>query len=63
MSVQSVGTAVPLLDTRALLEPIVNGELAMTDKLLHLDAQTESAESESATAIAAGVNGGLDVYA
>ena len=63
MSVSPVGAPIPLLDTRALLEPMVNAQLEMTDKLLSMDAAAESAQAQSAAAISSGTTGGLDVYA
>ncbi len=60
MSVSPAGS-VPLLDTRQLLEPIVNAQVDMTKKLLGMQDGSEEMAAQSAASISDG--GGLDVYA
>ena len=61
MSVSPAGSApnVQLLDTRQLLEPIVNAQVDMTKKLLGMEDGSEQMAAQSSESISSG----LDVYA
>jgi hypothetical protein len=63
MSVSPAGSApnIQLLDTRQLLEPMVNAQVDMTKKLLGMQNGAEELAAQSADAMTRG--GGLDVYA